>query len=346
MNSAIHDSVGRGGNNHRHDVMTVQLLLNNARFADCLDLIIDGICGPKTLSAIVTHQQRARNTVYAEGIIHPYSWTLSDLLSISSINYRFLIRQVHQIQKMQSPSMYPVANVTQIAPLPRALEAALQTPETHLASSGQTGHKYTDSPLEMPRAGTKVDPLLLPDLLQRAWPDLNMDGARVITAQYMGETGGGKSCWNYNLGNVKCGEVRRRSHLHQYLPGTWEYPDAKNAEDIVRRNKNSRYATSEEIIRKVGKEKDGKRVVFFKPPDLECCFLAYRTLGDVLVEWTDKYKHIAGLHPDFLGKLNKGDCAGCAKILKTEGYYSNLESAYAAAMQKYKEELDRTLRPK
>ncbi len=282
---------------------------------------------------------------HADGLIHPGCMTIRDLLEISSVKKRSLIREVHAIQKFRSSRSYPVANVDDLAPLPRKLHEALKTPEAHVASSGQTGHRYTDRPLEVPRAGTKVDPLTLPDLLQKAWPELNTDGARVLTAQYMGETTGGKTCWNYNLGNVKCmSEAKRKSHLHQYLPGTWEYWPAGRVKKTVQNDKNSRYATPSEIVAKVIKESDGKKVIFFKPPDLECCFLAFKFLGDAVVEWTNLYKRTAQHHLDFLNKLNKGDCAGCARILKGDHYYSQNEAAYAKAMTANKQYFDRNLK--
>ena len=195
----------------------------------------------------------------------------------------------------------------------------------------------------MVKTKTQVNPLLLPDLLAKAWPGLNADGARLITAQYMGETTGGKSCWNYNLGNMKCSAKGRTSHLHQYFAGTWEYWSTSVAASEVKFNKNARYATAAEITAKVGKESGGKKVVFYKPPDIQCCFLAYKALADAVVEWTDLYKHMAKQFPDLLGQLNKSDYAAFAKVLKKKGYYTADETKYAANMEKQKQYLDRTL---
>ncbi len=191
--------------------------------------------------------------------------------------------------------------------------------------------------MELPRTGTKIDPLTLPNLLRKAWPELNATGARLITAQYMGETTGGKSCWNYNLGNVKCTKEKRNSHLHQYLLGTWEYWSASVAANAVNNNTNARYATATEIAKKVGHESGGRRVVFFKPPDIECCFLAYKSLGDGVIEWTDHYKRMASRNPGLLDQLNKGDSAAFAKALHKAGYFSQDESDYASSM---KQQLD------
>lgn len=46
MSAPIYGSVGQSGNNHRHDVTVVQLLLNNVRFGETPELRVDGLCGP------------------------------------------------------------------------------------------------------------------------------------------------------------------------------------------------------------------------------------------------------------------------------------------------------------
>ena len=56
-------------------------------------------------------------------------------------------------------------------------------------------------------------------MLREGWSELNAQGARTITAQFLHEPGGGRSCYNWNLGNVK--EVIQ-STPHNYLRNTWE----------------------------------------------------------------------------------------------------------------------------
>ncbi len=343
MRGPIHDTVDRHGSNHRHDVMSIQLLLNNARFGDQPELAVDGICGPRTLAAIASYQQHEFYGMYTDPVTSPGSATIDSLLRVSSVKHRAVVKQVHQVQKLQSPNAYPVANVDDLAPHPRNLHEALKTPEAHLASSGRTGHKYTDSPLEVPRIGTTFDPLTLPGMVQKAWPELNKAGARTMTAQSMGETTNAKALWNYNLGNLKCSGPQRATRLHTYQAGTWEYWSAEYVQDIMRKNKNVRYATAEEIKKKVGTESGGKRMVVIKPPDLITCFLAFPTLSDGITGWTDYFKVRAKKHSDLVQKLNTSECAAVARIMHEERYYSQNEADYARVMKKNVAYLDRVL---
>lgn len=321
------------------------MLLNNHLFAigPRRELSVDGVCGPHSIDAIQAYQRYASRVNSADGLIYPRNQTMRRLLEHATIVHTHLVKQVHLMQKLQSSRAGHVANVDQVALLPKPLAATLHTPEAHVAAgTGQAGHKYTDSPLEIPRSGTLVDPLQLPGLLQKAWPQLTVAGARLITAQYMGETTGGKSCWNYNLGNVKCADPK--THLHQYLPGTWEYWSAEMVRSKVASDKNARYATPAEIKAKVGTESGGKKVIFFKPPDLFCCFLAYHSLAEGVDDWTNFYKRKAKKHPELLGGINKGDYVMFTKVLCKDGYYSQDEAKYVSSMKKQKEYLDRILK--
>ena len=55
-------------------------------------------------------------------------------------------------------------------------------------------------------------------MLRTSWPELTENGARTLAAQFMGETGGGRFCFNWNLGNVKAGP----NDPHMCLRGVWE----------------------------------------------------------------------------------------------------------------------------
>ncbi len=130
------------------------------------------------MNAIEAYQRYASHTEYADGVLYPHSQAVRRLLEHATVMHTQLVntqlvKEVQATQKMQSPSTGPVANVDQVVPLPKPLAATLHTPETHVAAGAkQTGHKYTDSGLEIPKAGTIVNPLLLPDLLQNPGPNL------------------------------------------------------------------------------------------------------------------------------------------------------------------------------
>lgn len=64
-------SVGSGGANNRDDVVQVQSLLNVQRPAGSPALKVDGVAGPRTLSAISDFQRRRMGGKAADGLIEP-----------------------------------------------------------------------------------------------------------------------------------------------------------------------------------------------------------------------------------------------------------------------------------
>jgi len=66
----IQHSVGKGGSNRRDDVQMIQFLLNVAHidirneFRMPYLLALDGVCGPKTLSAILEYQTAKKNSMF------------------------------------------------------------------------------------------------------------------------------------------------------------------------------------------------------------------------------------------------------------------------------------------
>jgi peptidoglycan hydrolase-like protein with peptidoglycan-binding domain len=74
----LETSVGRGGANAKPDVRFVQRMLNNAGMPPGTPLlVVDGIAGPKTNSAIESYQRRQGLT--ADGRIDPAGPTLKHL---------------------------------------------------------------------------------------------------------------------------------------------------------------------------------------------------------------------------------------------------------------------------
>ena len=57
--------------------------------------------------------------------------------------------------------------------------------------------------------------------------EISENSAYIICAKYSLETGFGKSCWNFNIGNIK--KAINDSHQDGYfqLPGTWEIINGK-----------------------------------------------------------------------------------------------------------------------
>jgi len=56
--------------------------------------------------------------------------------------------------------------------------------------------------------------------LLRVWPDATKRQAGILYAHFSGETGAGRFCWNWNLGNVK--HVAGDGYDYVSLRGVWE----------------------------------------------------------------------------------------------------------------------------
>lgn len=72
-------SVGRGGQNRREDVITVQQLINAKLPTSLAPLVVDGICGPKTIFAIGEYQRRNLNMNPPDSRVDPGGPTFRSL---------------------------------------------------------------------------------------------------------------------------------------------------------------------------------------------------------------------------------------------------------------------------
>jgi hypothetical protein len=209
------------------------------------------------------------------------------------------------------------------------------TPNT--PSSGRT---YTDNPNEVVTRTTTPTPREVVYMLLGAWPDLTENGARTLTGQFMAETGGGKYCFNWNLGNVKAGP----NEPHMYLHNVWECDSQAGAEgQVARANGLARIATADEINKHGWK--CPRVVVVYDPPHAQCRFRAYDSLQDGARRWLGHHQRIALADPRLITALNAGDIHAVAHALKTARYYTAAEADYARAMTRTKENVDRVLGP-
>ncbi len=76
---SINGSVGRGGRNNRQDVVTVQQLLNLHNKPPNRPLSVDGIVGPKTITAIERFQREVLGVRRPDGRVDPGRRTISAL---------------------------------------------------------------------------------------------------------------------------------------------------------------------------------------------------------------------------------------------------------------------------
>jgi hypothetical protein len=201
-----------------------------------------------------------------------------------------------------------------------------------------TGGKYTNNPNEVVTQRTTPTARDVISMLLQAWPQLTEQGARTLTAQFMGETGEGKYCFNWNLGNVKAGANDR----HMYLRDVWEcYSQSSAQPEVDRANGLAHIATADEI-RKRG-WKCPAAVVVFEPPHYECRFRAYSNLTEGAQRWLGHHQQIARNNPNFLTSINNGDVPAVAHALKQVQYYSAAEADYSAIMTREKRKIDQKL---
>lgn len=204
------------------------------------------------------------------------------------------------------------------------------------------GSTYTDSPNEVVTRRTTPTPREVVAMLKLTWPNLTENGARTLTAQFMAETGAGKHCYNWNLGNVKSGP----DELHMYLRGVWEVVSPSGAQTQVSNvNGKAHIATAEEIQKNGWGCPPGQSIVVFDPPHPQCRFRAYNSLQEGAQRWLSHHRRIAMQNSSFVTRLNEGDTAAVAHALKVAGYYTASEADYARGMAGHKTLIDRELGP-
>lgn len=208
------------------------------------------------------------------------------------------------------------------------------------SSSGSPGKLYTDNPNEVATTRTTPTAREVVHMLLAAWPELNEQGARTLTAQFMGETGDGKYCFNWNLGNVKASA----SQKHMYLANVWECASADTAPSMVEKAGGLAHIADDAEAKKHGWACPSV-IVVFQPPHAQCRFRAYGSLQEGAARWVDHHKKIASKNADYITLLNDGDVEGAAKALKAAKYYTAGEAKYAAIMKQKKKVIDDQLGP-
>jgi hypothetical protein len=205
-------------------------------------------------------------------------------------------------------------------------------------SSPKDGTHFTSNDREQNTTRTGAAPKDVDKLARKDWPELTEAGARVLTAQFMAETGGG-NCWNWNLGNVKAGPNEK----HMYLRGVREVYDESKGEAAVAAANGLAHLATEAELKRWGPPGEGKVYVVYEPPHPQCRFKAYDSLEEGAQKWLEHMKGIAAKDPELITALNSGDTDATAKLLKKHGYYTAAEKAYAAAMKAQKDKLDKEL---
>lgn len=164
-------------------------------------------------------------------------------------------------------------------------------------------------PLFIPPCRTPTPAVDVYDAIAEAWPAVvggepSRDSILVLLAQWGIETGDGRACWNFNLGNVK----RVPGEPWTWLQNVWEM---------------------------IG----GKKQVF-QPPHPQTHFRAFRSLDDGAAAYLAfLHSRFAKSWP----AVTDGDPAGFAHLLKLQRYYTADEQQYARAMRARFDAFSRTV---
>lgn len=154
-------------------------------------------------------------------------------------------------------------------------------------------------PLFIPTRRTQQTPREVFEAICDAWPRViggepSRESVLVLLSQWSIETGDGRSCWNFNLGNVK----RVKGQPWTWLNSVWE------------------------IL-------GGKKVVF-QPPHPQTHFRAFHTAEDGAEAYLQfLHTRFARSWPAVM----QGDPAAFAHALKLQGYYTAPEEAYVRAIR-------------
>lgn len=181
---------------------------------------------------------------------------------------------------------------------------------------------------ELPPKRTPLDYRGVVNALLLAWDATGAQPSRaavkLAAAQIAIETGMA-SCMNFNISGIKSRPNNGRTHWQYFT--TTENLTALQVEECKRRNPPG--AAPVLVIGPVpGKPALTKVKVFPKHP--YCCFRAFEALDAAMTD------HLATLRKTFshgLEGLLTGDPARFAHGLKCDGYYTALESEYAAGLR-------------
>jgi hypothetical protein len=190
-------------------------------------------------------------------------------------------------------------------PLPNALVSLAPPPGARFA------------PTHTPESATLVF-----NALTAAWKKLFGDepakeSIAVLVSQWALETGWGKTCWNWNLGNIKahptdgldhtyypCWEVLTRANAHTVAANPGQRKDGKPGPDVL-------IASEDEV--------QGTAVVWFYPDHDGCRFRAFRSLEAGAEEYLKVLFH---RYRRAWASVLIGNPSGFAAALKTLEYFT------------------------
>ncbi len=248
-----------------------------------------------------------------------------------------------------APNLLVVARAVSLDVAMRAagLAAVVRSSDVPDTAPGVPGELYTDDPNERRTQKTRVDPgsQVVP-VLRAIWPEVGELGARVLAAQFSLETGSGRHCYNFNLGNHKAGP----SEPHMFLRGVWEGVTRAEYERFRASEKFGalvREETAKESAAKGHGIRPGHIVIVLAPPHPAARFRANATVQEGVERFVGLHRRIASKNPPFLAALRAGNTQLAARILGSPGvrYYTANVDAYAQGMQNQRDIIDEGLGP-
>ena len=145
----------------------------------------------------------------------------------------------------------------------------------------------------------------------------------LLLAQWALETGRGRACYSWNLGNVKSTPAWQGDHCERYCN---ELLTEQQARDAHSRATLTPDGTLDVIL---GGVVGGKRIVNFYPPNPASRFRAFHTLEEGALDYLSI---LADRFASAWRYLEAGDAAGFAAALHRARYYTADPKAYAAGL--------------
>lgn len=179
--------------------------------------------------------------------------------------------------------------------------------------------------------------------LLAAWPEATKAAAGVLYAQFAGETGDGKHCYNHNLGNVKWTKGSGLDFVA--LVGVWEgfrvgdedgdgdIDDDDRAMLVARMVATGLWAvdTSADHAKAVGASKVS---LVATKANTTTWFRAYPSLADGMAAFVKMKRNELSRYASTWRFVLAGDCDAYARELGRLGYFTADPGAYSRAMQR------------
>lgn len=180
----------------------------------------------------------------------------------------------------------------------------------------------TTFPKCLPAVPTPVREIEFLAEVQKLEPQLSPAALSVLLAHWGIETGRGKKCIAYNVGNIKAPTI---SQNHYCYFATYERLLTMHADRVVEAS------TEQAPAIKIQDFGSNFTLVLFRPSHPACRFRAYETLADGVADYLDFLKEKFGPAWEF---VESGDPLMFAHKLKEKGYYTAEEGVYAKALKR------------